>query len=185
MNEPDADAHFEGLPARFESVTGEAVTIRPIVLADAPRLQHLFTTLSPESIYRRFFAQRRQLSDAEARELATVDYRTSLALGATLDDAPDALVGVARFAPTDERAGAVEMAIIVGDAYQGHGIGRRLFAELARVARQGGHRWMLVETQADNQPMIDLAEHAGYSTERETSDAFAQIWLDLQSQPPN
>lgn len=173
----------EQMQTAFRSFAGEEVLVRPILPADAPRLQRLFARLSPESIYRRFFSHRRQFTDAEARAFATVDYQDHLALVAVMADAPEELVGVARFAPSEERAAAVEMAIVVGDAYQGHGIGRHLFARLAEVARQLGHRWMLVETQSDNQPMIDLAERAGYRTQADPEGTLLRLWLDLQADP--
>ncbi|MBA3531052.1 MAG: GNAT family N-acetyltransferase [Ardenticatenales bacterium] len=185
MNEeqlPNGYPHH--LVMSFESQQGEEILIRPILPADAARLQELHSRLSPESIYRRFFAHRPILSDNEARKLATLDYRLSLALVAARQVEPDQLVGVARFAPSPERSQSVEMAIVVNDAYQGHGIGRRLFQELARAASELGQHWMLVETQSDNKPMIDLAERAGYTTNTVYQTTMYQIWLDLTSPRP-
>ncbi len=172
-------AYPEGLVTTFENREGAGFVLRPILPADAPRLKRTFAELSPESVYRRFFSQRRNLSDEEARTFATVDYRAQLALVATPQDDPTHLVGIARFAPTAERAGAVEMAIVVVDHWQGHGIGRRLFRELAASAHALGHRWMLVETQPDNQPMIELAESAGYPTHVEQLEGVLRLWLAL------
>ncbi|MDQ4078241.1 MAG: GNAT family N-acetyltransferase [Chloroflexota bacterium] len=173
------EAYPEELVSTFQSRTAGQILVRPILPSDAPGLKEAFEALSPESIYRRFFTLRRNLSDEEARNFATVDYEQSLALVATPSDEPERLVAVARFAPTEQREGAVEMAIVVIDAFQGQGIGRRLFTELVAAARDRGHRWMLVETQPDNERMIELAEDAGYEMEVEQDGTALQIWLDL------
>lgn len=167
----------------FTAPDGETFHIRPILPADAPRLQQMFAELSPESIYRRFFTVRKELTDNEARDLATVDYQNDFAYVVSPATDPDHLMGVARFAHTIERAHSVEMATIVADAYQGRGIGRYLFRTLADTARTLGHRWMMVETQTDNHPMIDLAQRAGYQTQTSYDGNFIQLWLKLDSSP--
>jgi ribokinase len=163
----------------FTAPNGETFLIRPILPADAPRLQQMFAELSPESIYRRFFTVRKELTDNEARDLTTVDYQNDFAYVVSPLEAPDHLMGVARFARTDERPQSVEMATIIADAYQGRGIGRHLFRVLAETAKTLGHRWMMVETQTDNHPMIDLAQRAGYQTQTAYDGTFIQIWLKI------
>ncbi|MGH2543951.1 MAG: PfkB family carbohydrate kinase, partial [Ardenticatenaceae bacterium] len=164
----------------FRSNRGDEILIRPILPTDAPRLKQTFDELSPESVYRRFFSHRRNLTDNEARSLATVDYHNSFALVAAPATQPERLIGVARFAPSPERGGAVEMAIVIIDAFQHQGIGRALFRELADTARDLGHHWMLIETQSDNQAMADLATSAGHRTETGNDGMLLRIWLDLQ-----
>jgi ribokinase len=163
----------------FTTPDGDGFLIRPILPADAPRLQQMFAELSPESIYRRFFTVRKELTDNEARDLATVDYHNDFAYVVSPLENPDHLMGVARFAHTVERPNSVEMATIIADAYQGRGIGRHLFRTLAETAKALGHRWMMVETQTDNHPMIDLAQRAGYQTQTSYDGSFIQIWLKL------
>jgi GNAT superfamily N-acetyltransferase len=175
------DGYPADLETSFLSRTGEQIAVRPILPSDASRLQDLFHSLSPESIYRRFFSYRRDLPGSEARQLSMVDYRLHLALVAYPVQDPEQIVGVARFAPTEEREGAVEMAIVVRDAFQNYGIGRFLFKALAEAARERGYRWMLVETQSDNQPMIELAERVGYTTVLERDTGMVRLWLDLRA----
>lgn len=173
----------QGYNAQWESTfsapNGDTYLIRPILPADAPRLQKMFAELSPESIYRRFFTVRKELTDNEARDLATVDYQRDFAYVVSPATEPTHLIGVARFAYTGERPQSVEMATVIADAYQGRGIGRHLFRLLAETARTLGHRWMMVETQTDNHPMIELAQRAGYQTQTSYDGTFIQIWLKL------
>jgi GNAT superfamily N-acetyltransferase len=175
------DGYPPEVEASFNSRAGEQIVVRPILPSDASRLQNLFHSLSPESVYRRFFSYRRDLPDSEARQLSTVDYRQHLALVALPMEDPEQIVGVARFAPAPERPEAAEMAIVVRDIFQNHGIGRFLFKALAEAAREREYRWMLVETQSDNQPMIELAERAGYTTVLERDAGMVRLWLDLRA----
>ncbi len=59
---------------------GTQILVRPIRPDDAPRLQHGFTHLSPESIYLRFLETFKGLSDQQAENFATVDYQDRMAL---------------------------------------------------------------------------------------------------------
>ena len=175
-NPPD---YPEELAFSFESRGGAEMVARPILPSDARRLQKTFLELSPQSIYRRFFSPRQNLTDQEARQYANVDYKERLALVATPATDAEHIVGVARYAPTEDRTAAVEMAIVVADAYQGQGIGRALFRALAEAAQHNGFRWMLVETHVDNEAMVELAEHAGYPVTVEFSGGLKRLWLRL------
>ena len=62
------------------------VTIRPILPEDASLLQEGFSRLSPETIYYRFLESASQLSDVQARRLATLDYHKQMAFVAAIDE---------------------------------------------------------------------------------------------------
>ena len=159
---------------------GDELLLRPIHIGDAAGLQRFFEALSPESRYRRFFTHRRTLPDNEARELASVDYHERLALVASPLDEPERIIGVARYARTEGRPGAVEMAIVIGDDFQGRGIGTMLMRRLVEAARERGHRWMLAETHFDNAGMVKLAQAMGRPIERESEGDLLKLWLKLE-----
>jgi acetyltransferase len=54
--------------------------IRPIRPEDAPLLLDLFDTLSPQSIYYRFFSPMRQLSHTMLARFTQIDYDREIAL---------------------------------------------------------------------------------------------------------
>jgi acetyltransferase len=62
---------------------GDTVTIRPVRLDDAPRLQSLFARLSSETVFLRFMSRATALSDQDVEHLTKVDYQTKMALAAT------------------------------------------------------------------------------------------------------
>ena len=99
--------------------------IRPIEPGDKERLVNGLRQLSEESIRKRFLAAKPRFTQGELRYLTEVDGVNHIALVAVLEDDPDQLVAVARCVRLPDRPGTAEMAIVVGDPWQGQGLGTR------------------------------------------------------------
>ena len=132
--------------------------VRPIRPDDATRLVAFHRQLSPHSVYMRFFTFHPTLTDAEVARFTTVDYVDRLALVATVGDR---LIAVGRF-DRPATATEAEVAFVVADEYQHHGIGSLLLDELARAAWQRGVEVFRAETLAENSAMLDVFRHAGF-----------------------
>ncbi len=78
---------------------GSVAHVRPITPDDAEALRDFHRRQSPESIYLRFFAPLRELSDRDVHRFTHVDHRDRVALIATVRDD---IVGVGRFDRIDE-----------------------------------------------------------------------------------
>ena len=124
----------------FELEGGARVLIRPIEPGDKERLVNGLRQLSLESIRKRFLAAKPHFSRSELRYLTEVDGVNHIALVAVLEDDPDQLVAVARCVRLPDRPGTAEMAIVVGDPWQGQGLGRELARRLADAALAVGIR---------------------------------------------
>jgi GNAT superfamily N-acetyltransferase len=111
------------------------VLIRPIGPGDAASLAAAHARLSPETVRRRYLTPKPRLSAGELRYLTEVDGVDHVALVAV--DGED-IVAVARFVRSAEDPGSAEAAIVVADALQGQGLGRRLGLALADAARARG-----------------------------------------------
>jgi acetyltransferase len=118
------------------------VRIRSIEPADRDALMQFYEALSAESLSRRFHGASRGIADRAARSFCGPDHEHREGLVAVLDDrgAPaPTIVGHLCLEPSG--AHEVEMAVAVADAWQRHGIGRRLlvaamaWAELHEVDR--------------------------------------------------
>lgn len=146
------------------------ITYRPIEPDDAEALARLLTRLSPTSIYRRFFQASVKPSPTTLRFLATVDHHDREAVVAEVDGE---IVGVARY-DRIARNGSYEVAVLVEDAWQRHGIARSLLAELSRRARREGIDEFTAVVLAENEPVRRLirtlspaAHFQGAGAERE------------------
>lgn len=133
---------------------GAAVRLRAIRPDDESRLLALCQRLSHRTLYLRFFSTRRLRPD-EVHALANVDYRHRMAIVAEVGDANDPeLVGVARYAPSDD--GTTEVAFVVGDAWQGLGLGSLLLEELLSAAAERGIEQFSADVLAENRQALRL-----------------------------
>lgn len=130
--------------------SGERVIIRTIRPEDKPLLQSALPRLSVESARARFLSPKTHFTSGELRYLTEVDGRRHHALVAVLADDPLRLIAVGRYVRLSGDPATAEIAIVVGDEFQGHGLGRRLGLLLADHARQGGVRRFVATMLSDN-----------------------------------
>lgn len=143
---------------------GAPVLIRPIRADDKRMLTDGLRRLSDESVHRRFLTPKRSFSRTELRYLTEVDGRDHVALVAEQPSGPSRrLIAVARFVRTADDPHAAEVAITVGDDWQGRGLGSMLSEQLAGEARRLGIRRFTATMAADNVPahrlMARLTDH--------------------------
>ena len=131
--------------------SGVAVVVRPIEPGDKDRLVNGLRQLSLESIRKRFLAAKPSFSRSELRYLTEVDGVNHIALVAVLEDDPEQLVAVARCVRLPDRPDTAEMAIVVGDPWQGQGLGRELARRLADAALAVGIRRFAATMLGDNE----------------------------------
>jgi RimJ/RimL family protein N-acetyltransferase len=163
---------------------GRVVVIRPIRPDDQQRLQASHARLSPLTRYRRFMTSKPYLSTADAAYLAEIDGRDHYALVATFaeqEDAQDAeIIGVARFVRMPDDPQAAEFAIVVGDDWQGQGLGRELMGRLVDAAVTLGVERFQATMLADNVAIHRLAERfAGAPLHRVRQGNTFEVEVDL------
>ena len=142
---------------------GTKILLRPIEAADKARLAVALGRLSRETIRRRFFAAKPRFTTGELRYLTEIDGHNHLALAAFPAGDPETIVGVARCIRLPDSPDTAEFAIVVGDAFQGRGLGTLLARQLATAARAVGIRRfaasMLGENVAVRQLMRTISAH--------------------------
>lgn len=131
---------------------GTRVHVRPIRPDDASRLIAFHSGLTPQSVYRRFFSAHPNLSAKEVERFTCVDYVDRLALIAEIGDR---MVAVARYDRTPETSEA-EVAFVVADDCQHHGIASLLLELLADTAWQVGITTFVASTLTENREMINV-----------------------------
>ena len=160
----DPHGYPHGLERDVVTEDGLRYRVRPIRPDDASRLVAFHGQLSTRSVYLRFFTVHPTLSETEVRRFTTVDYVDRLALVAMVEDR---LIAVARY---DRAPGATEaeVAFVVADDYQHHGIGSTLLDDLADAARARGVTAFRADTLAENHAMLDVFRHTGFPVSAHT-----------------
>ncbi len=149
--------------------------LRPVRPDDAERLVVFHNHLSPHSCYLRFFTFHPTLSVKEVERFTCVDYVDRLALVAEIDGT---LIAVARF---DRHQGTAEaeVALVVADEYQHHGIGSLLLDQLVFAARARGITTSLADTLSENNTMLGVFLHAGFEVQTNTDCGTVYLRFDI------
>jgi succinyl-CoA synthetase alpha subunit/RimJ/RimL family protein N-acetyltransferase len=156
---------------------GSIVHLRPIEPSDADALVRFHEGLSERSVYLRFFNLHRHLSESEVRRFTCVDGSDRAALIATHRDE---MVAVARYDRDKENPEQAEAAFVVGDEYQGRGLGTLLLEHLAAYARRQGIRRFLADTLPENLAMQRLFRDAGFDEVATFGDGVVKVRLELE-----
>ena len=147
---------------------GCTVEIRAQRSEDRESMRAAIARSSSGSLYRRFFAVRREFSEKETDYFLGIDFVNHVALVAVANDAGQpTIVGGGRYVVV--QPGQAEVAFAIVDAYQGLGIGSALMRHLATLGREAGLRELIAEVLAENVPMLNVFERSGLpiSTRRE------------------
>jgi acetyl coenzyme A synthetase (ADP forming)-like protein len=158
---------------------GSTAHLRDIGPGDAGALVAFHRALSPQTVIRRFFGPHPELSAAEVERFTTVDGVDRVAL---VVERGGELVAVARYDrhPGSEEA---EVAFVVADRLQGHGLGTILLEHLAAAARANGIVRFTADTLADNHRMIDVFRDAGFARQFRRSAEVVRVVLDITPSP--
>ena len=155
--------------------------IRPIRPEDAQLLDDLFEVLSPQSVYYRFFSPMKKLSHSMLARFTQIDYDREIALVAISESgSSEKMLGAARIILQPNLKDA-EFAVLVGDPWQGKGIGARLLATCLTIAkeRQFGIIWGTV--LAENKGMRALGKKLGFTSKRGEAPGEFELTLDLST----
>jgi acetyltransferase len=170
-----------GLAESFQPVIGAAVTLRPLLPEDADIETAFVEGLSAETRSSRLLGGAIKVTREYIERLTRVDYARDMALAATVMlEEQETLIGVARYA-LEPDGRSCEFALVIADAWQGRGIGRRLLQKLIAVAASRGVQRLYGDTQATNAAMIGLARMLGFALRRHPEEAqLTRLTLELK-----
>src|SRR5262249_9996741 len=138
---------------------GRRVEIRALRPDDRADLIAAVARSSAQSLYRRFFAVKRDFAEPEIAFFLNVDFVDHVALVAVVDESGRrVIVGGARYIVA--QPGKAEVAFAVVDQYQGQGLGAALMHHLAAIAREAGLKELIAEVLPDNVPMLKVSRRA-------------------------
>ncbi len=169
--------------SHMTSIDGHRIFIRPVKPEDAPLFTALFKTLSPTTIYYRFFGPLKELKPEMLARFTQIDYDREIALIALLEDADEkseieSMVGVARIiGDSDGKTG--EFAVLVGDAWQGKGIGSSLLEKCLSIAEKQGFKTIHGIVLQENKNMLALGKKLGFEIKRYSDSVDYELSINL------
>ncbi|WP_182866463.1 bifunctional acetate--CoA ligase family protein/GNAT family N-acetyltransferase [Rhodopirellula sp. JC639] len=142
------------------------ITLRPIKPEDEPMWHSLLASCSAETLRMRF----RYMFKATTHEMATrfcfIDYDREIAIVAEAEiDGGRKLLGVCRLA-ADADHSIAEFAILVGDSWQGLGIGSVLMDYCLGICKHWGVQFVVAEMAPQNMRMIHMFANRGFEIDR-------------------
>lgn len=155
--------------------------IRPIKPEDAPLFVELFNSLTPTSIYYRFFSVVKSLSPEILARFTQVDYDREISFVA-LDDSggSERMLGVANIVgePDGKRG---EFSVLIGDPWQGKGIGAKLLLQCLGIAQERGMEIVWGTVLAENRYMIALGKKLGFTVKQGEEPTEYKLTIDLKT----
>ena len=160
---------------------GRSMTVRAIRPADKGHIAEQVKSLSPETVYLRTFAPKRALDDRDLRRMTDVDFEKIVALVAVIaESGQEMIVGGGRYFRIGTGSGAksAEVAFLIGDQYQGLGIGSRIFRHLTAIARATGIETFEAIVLPSNEGMLRLFDRSGLKVTKKQVEDIVQVTID-------
>ncbi|GAB4329834.1 MAG: hypothetical protein Kow0069_37470 [Promethearchaeota archaeon] len=165
------------------------VRFRPVLPSDVFPLKVMFDSLSQETRFFRFMYVKSEMTLDEIKAVTRIDYGTNMKVVAEVLDFPWVerfgldLAGFAGYVDVTKGGSydrTAEVSVVVADAWQGRGIGKRLFAHVLDLAARNGYSFAVGEMLVENSKMKHLMECMGYYVDFWCEEGLQQfcIYLD-------
>ncbi len=146
---------------------------------DEPLVSDFLKACSEETIYFRYFRLIKKWTHEMLIRFTQNDYDREVGIMALgQPPGPEIMMGVSRlFMASDRSTG--EFAVIVGDPWQGKGLGPKLVHQVIAIARDQGVKVLYGDVLTQNQPMLDLAQKVGFQIRRSEDPQLCRIEMAL------
>jgi acetyltransferase len=154
--------------------------IRPIRPEDAPLLVELFESLSKQSVHFRFFGPLKMLSPGMLARFTQIDYDREIALVALGGTEPnEKMLGVARVITDIYNRKNAEFSVVVGDLWQGKGIGAELLKRCLSISKERGIEKVKGIVLPENTQMLALGKKLGFTAKKIVGESEYELNIDL------
>jgi len=194
LHGPEVEEHdlprspFRPYPLQYVSnwttKPGETITIRPIRAEDEPLMVAFHKRLSEDTVYQRYFQMvtvgRRTAHDALTR-ICFVDYDREMVLVAERRDAHTGERSIIALADLTKlyNTKKAEVAVVVRDDCQRHGLGFELIRRLVDVARDERLENVVATTMTENRGMCAVFRRLGFTLSIDPGDDTVEAELTL------
>jgi RimJ/RimL family protein N-acetyltransferase len=161
---------------------GTEVTIRAIRPDDKELLLAAFRELEDSTIYSRFFAPKKDITEQELKWATEVDFFRTVALVCCIPaGGQERIIGGGRYIAADEAdpPSSAEIAFVVEEDYQGLGLGSILLKHLVSIGRDQGIRSFEAEVLPSNKAMLRVFGRAGLPVSTAPSGDSIHVVISL------
>jgi acetyltransferase len=159
------------LARTWRLASGESFSLRPVRHDDGALEEAFVRALSFESRYQRMLSGGVKVTPKWIESTTHIDYERHMAFAVTrLIDGVEQFVAVGRYV-VDATTPSADVALVIADAWQRLGLGRRLLATLIEHAQSAGVQQIVGVVLATNVAMLRLARSMGFSVNTEPRDA--------------
>ncbi|HEX3035362.1 MAG TPA: bifunctional acetate--CoA ligase family protein/GNAT family N-acetyltransferase [Thermodesulfobacteriota bacterium] len=170
-------------PRRYETHwklgDGTPVLLRPIKPEDENMMIELYNTFSMRTIQFRFFHALKSMTHEQIIRYTQIDYDRDMAIVAVEERSEgDRILGVGRttYYPNLD---ASEFAVVVGDPWQGKGLGTKLLKVCINIAKEKGTRLLWGDIMAENERMIRLCKELGFKITWDYREGNARATMEF------
>jgi len=166
-------------PERLETYRtmpdGLEILLRPVQISDEPLLKDFFYALSDQSIYQRFISARKDMPHERLQEFAVIDFTQEMAIVAVKEEAARSeILGLVQYGIAPD-AHSAEVALVVRDDVQNHGVGTELLSYITQIAKRAGLIGFSAEVLTENHAMMHLFEKAGFTIEKKRGAGIYEL----------
>ena len=155
------------------------VRFRAIKPSDEDQMRRLFYRFSDKAIYYRYFSPIKSMPHAKMQAYINVDYRDVLSVvGLVGEPGNQTLIAEARIARYPDKP-FVDVAFVVDEAYQGHGIATFLYQMLTRLGKERGAATMTADVLASNRAMLKVFEKGNFPVTAQLEGGAYALKIDL------
>jgi acyl-CoA hydrolase/GNAT superfamily N-acetyltransferase len=155
------------------------VRFRAIKPSDEDQMRRLFYRFSDKAIYYRYFSPIKSMPHAKMQAYINVDYRDVLSVvGLVGEPGNQTLIAEARIAKYPDKP-FVDVAFVVDEAYQGHGIATFLYQMLTRLGKERGTVTMTADVLASNRAMLKVFEKGDFPVTAKLEGGAYALKIDL------
>ena len=155
------------------------VRFRAIKASDEDQMRRLFYRFSDKAIYYRYFSPIKTMPHAKMQAYVNVDYQDVLSVvGLVGDPGQQTLIAEARIAKYPDKP-FVDVAFVVDEEYQGHGIATFLYQMLARLGKERGAVTMTADVLASNRTMLKVFEKGVFPVTAKLEGGAYALSIDL------
>lgn len=158
---------------------GTLIHFRPVHLTDEPKMKDILYALSQETLYYRFMSHYQHLGHEQIRNFVYIDHRKDVAIVGTLPAAHgDEIIAIGRYY-LDAKTNRAEVAFIIRDEWQSHGIGSFLFNHLVTIAKRNGISGFTAEVLRNNKKMQSVFLQSGFKVKSYLEEGVYSFQIDF------